>query len=404
MEAIAFVRQALPRRALFGALLVSAVVAVSCSDDEPTVSETAPTSVVSSASTEPPPSTSTEPITTIAPSTIAPSRKWTLLAGGDVLMDRTEAQGIDPFTLLDPPLDSADLALVNVEMAISDRGLPVDKTFVFRAPLSAAARMAAGGVDVASLANDHAKDYGPDALIDTVEWLEAAGVVAVGAGATIDDAYGHRVLTTDSGVTVAFVAASLIVPPNFAASSTTSGIASAHPPDRSRVLDSVRAAAEEADVVIATVHWGIERDTCPSLEQQLLAQELLAAGADAVIGHHPQVLQPVELRDGRLVAYSLGNFVWHPRAEHTGETGVLRIDFDGSEIVDWSFHPHLLGPNGAPAPTASGTRHDRIRDVIAGDCARHDPPPPDYSTTTTAPDDATGTTLPPPTGTAGIEG
>ena len=400
MEAISFVRQALPRRALFGALLVSAVLAASCSDEEPTGLETAPTSVIASASTAPPrptSSTSALPTSTIAPSTVAPSRQWTLLAGGDVLMDRTEAQGIDPFTLLDPPLDSADLALVNVEMAISDRGLPVDKLFVFRAPLSAAARIAAGGVDVANLANNHAKDYGPDALIDTVGWLEAAGVVSVGAGATVEDAYRHRVLTTDSGVTVAFVGASLIVPPNFAASSTAPGIASAHPPNRSRVLDSVRAAADDADAVIATVHWGVERDTCPSPEQQLLAQELLAAGADAVIGHHPHVLQPVELGDGTLVAYSLGNFVWHPRAEHTGETGVLQIDFDGSEVVDWSFHPHLLGPNGAPAPTASGARHDRIRDVIAGDCARHDPPPPDYTTTTT-------TTLPPPTGTAGIDG
>lgn len=384
-----------------GSLLVSAVLAAACSDAEPAPQEPAPTSVISAPSTTAPPTVSADTTTTAATTSTLPSREWTLLAGGDVLMDRTESQGIDPFTLLDPPLDSADLALVNVEMAISDRGLPVDKTFVFRAPLSAAARLAASGVDVANLANNHAKDYGPDALIDTVEWLEAAGVVAVGAGATIDDAYRYRVLTTENGVRVAFVGASLVVPPNFAASPTAPGIASAHPPDRSRVLDSVRAAAEDADAVIVTVHWGIERDTCPSPEQESLALELLAAGADAVIGHHPHVLQPVrESGDGTLVAYSLGNFVWHPRVEQTGETGVLQIDFFGSEVVDWSFHPHLLGPNGAPAPTATGARHDRIRDVIAGDCARHDPPPAVYPTTTTSPTDTTSTTtLPPPPGT-----
>ena len=325
-------------------------------------------------------------------------------------MDRTEPRGIDPFALLDPSLDAADFASVNVEMAISNRGLPVDKQFVFRASLSAAARIAAGGVDVANLANNHARDYGSDALVDTVEWLEAAGVVTVGAGENLEEAHRHRVLVTEGGVKVAFVGASLIVPAGFGARSASAGIASAHLSERARVLDSVRAASVEADAVIVNVHWGIERDTCPSEQQELLARELLAAGADVVIGHHPHVLQPVEFVDGKLVAYSLGNFVWHPRDEQPGETGVLQVDFDGGEITDWSFHPHLLNGSGVPAPADSGGRVDRIRDVIGGDCARHDPPPPAYATTTvpaestTTTTTTTTTTLPAPTGTAGLAG
>ena len=333
------------------------------------------------------------------------------MAGGDVLMDRTEPRGIDPFALLDPSLDAADFASVNVEMAISNRGLPVDKQFVFRAPLSAAAGIAAGGVDVANLANNHARDYGSDALVDTVEWLEAAGVVTVGAGENLEAAHRHRVLVTEGGVKVAFVGASLIVPAGFGARSASAGIASAHLPERARVLDSVREAADEADAVIVNVHWGIERDTCPSEEQELLARELLAAGADVVVGHHPHVLQPIEFADGKLVAYSLGNFVWHPRTGQSGETVVLQVDFDGGEITGWSFHPHLLQDgSGVPAPADSGARVDRIRDIIGGDCARHDPPPPDYATTTvpeestTTTTTTTTTTLPPPTGTAGMEG
>ncbi len=334
--------------------------------------------------------------TSLDTTTTEPDRSWRLLAGGDVLMTRTEPAGIDPFALLDPPLGSADFSLVNVEMAISDRGEPHWKEFVFRAPPSAAERIAAGGVSVANLANNHANDYGPDALTDTIDLLEAAGVTTIGAGRDADEAYQYRLLSTGNGVRVAFVGASMIVPAMFAAGATTPGIASAHSPARARVLDTVRAAAADADAVVVAVHWGIERDTCPSNDQRLLARQLLDAGADAVIGHHPHVLQPVELVGRKLVAYSLGNFVWHVRSGILGETGVLQIDFDGDGVVTWEFHPHVLDADGAPAPIDSGERVERIRDIISGSCAPHDPPPPERTSTTTT------TTLPPPTGTAGV--
>ena len=335
----------------------------------------------------------TTPITTVQSTTTTEStRTWTLLAGGDVLMERSERLGLDPFQSIEPGLRSADLSVVNVEMAISDRGTPQDKTYVFRAPPSAARRIAAGGVRVANLANNHAMDYGGDALADTIDLLEGAGVATIGAGRDIDEAYRYRILTTDRGVSVAFVGASHVVPANFAAGSSTPGVASAHPPDLARVLDTVRAAVAAADAVVAIVHWGIERDPCPDDAQRLLARQLLDAGADAVIGHHPHVLQPVVFTGEKLVAFSLGNFIWEPRQHMSGETGVLQIDFEGDRVVDWAFHPHLLDGDGVPVPADSGPRVDRIRDIIdEGDCGPHRPPP----TSTT-------TSLPPPTGTAGI--
>ncbi|WP_428120632.1 CapA family protein [Candidatus Poriferisodalis sp.] len=309
----------------------------------------------------------------VAPTT-EPDPSWTLLAGGDVLMDRSEAAGIDPFAGIVPPLAEADIAVINVEMAISDRGEPAaDKQYVFRALPAAAARIAMAGVDVANLANNHAKDYGADALIDTIEMLESEGVIALGAGATSPDAYRHRIIEVRPGIRVAFVGASMVVPLGFPAGESRPGIASAY--QRDRVLANVRVAAWEADVVIAVVHWGIERMTCPDGRQRDLAFELLHNGADAVIGHHPHVLQPVVFDDGKLIAYSLGNFIWHYRSGITGETGVLQIDFDGAEIVGWSFHPHLLDSNGAPVPATEGARVDRLTDIVSGDCARHQPPP-----------------------------
>ena len=320
-----------------------------------------------------------------APPTTVPERTWTLLAGGDVLMDRTEAAGVDPFAGIVPALSSADIAVVNVEMAISERGEPLaDKEFTFRAPPSAATRIAAAGVDVANLANNHAADYGAEALLDTVELLEAEGVIALGAGATSPDAYRHRIIEVRPGVRVAFVGASMVVPLGFGATQTSPGIASAH--QQERVLANVRIAAGEADMVITVVHWGVERMTCPDGRQRDFALQLLRNGADAVIGQHPHVLQPVVLDDGKLVAYSLGNFVWHSRSGITGDTGVLQIDFDGTEIVGWWFYPHLLDINGAPVPAVDGARIDRIIDIVSGNCARHQPPP-----TTDAPVPATDT-------------
>ena len=382
--------------ALRGSALVAAVLMASACTGGPALR-----SSEGASPTLPPPSTTawepapTSAVTTLVDTTTTePDRAWTLLAGGDVLMTRTEPAGVDPFASLEPRLGSSDFSLVNVEMAISDRGSPHWKEFVFRAPPSAAERIAAGGVSVANLANNHANDYGPDALVDTVERLEAAGVATIGAGRDADEAYQYLLLSTETGVRVAFVGASMIVPSSFAASAGTPGIASAHSPARARVLDTVRAAAAEADVVVVAIHWGIERDTCPSNDQRLLARQLLDAGADAVIGHHPHVLQPVEKVGSKLVAYSLGNFVWHARSGILGETGVLQIDFDGDEVVSWEFHPHLLDDNGAPVPADSGERVERIRDIVSGNCAPHDPPPPVRTTTTT--------TLPPPTGTAGV--
>ena len=314
------------------------------------------------------------PLTLVETTATTTLTEWTLLAAGDVLMNRTEPAGIDPFEGIEPPLASGDVAVVNVEMAISDRGTPVGKLFTFRAPSSAAQRIADAGIDVANLANNHAKDYGPEALKDTIASLEAAGVVALGAGVNDAEAFRHRVLEINEAVKVAFVGVSRIVPWSFPAGPDSPGIASDE--ELERVLESVRLAAVEADVVIAVVHWGIEVATCPSADQRAFAQILLDAGADAVIGHHPHVLQAIEFVDGKLVAYSLGNFVWHPRWSITGETGVLQIDFVGDRIADWKFHPHLLDENGAPRPAEGGWRVDRLYDLIEGDCERHMGTPP----------------------------
>lgn len=354
---------------------------------------TAPTTTAAPTTSVP---TSTTTSTTMATTTTEPPPvEWNLVAGGDVLMDRTAPAGIDPFAGLVPSLASADLALVNVEMAISNRGSAVPgKQFTFRAPPVAAQIIADAGIDMATLANNHARDFGPDALLDTVDLLEATGVSTIGAGASATDAFTPGVLTVGppgQEITVAFVGASLVMPGGFAATSSRAGVADGN--DRDRVLANVRVAAESYDVIVATLHWGTERDTCPRSTHVDFAQRLLDAGATAVIGHHPHVLQPVVFEDGKVVAYSLGNFAWHPRNTITGDTGLLDLSFVGTELVDVVVHPHVLDSNGAPVPISEGSRFDRINDIVSGDCEKHDPPPVTSPPSTTAPD-TTSTSTP----------
>ncbi len=324
---------------------------------------------------DPAPTTAPETPTYNATTTTLKKRPWTLLAGGDVLLDLTEPEGVDPFTKVEPSLSSADVAIVNLEMAITERGEPYDKEFVFRAPGSAALTLAGAGIDVVSLANNHILDFGSVGLEDTISVLDEVGILRPGAGANNAEAYAPRVLVLDNEIRVAFVSASAIIPGGFSAGAERPGIADAKwaiP----RVLAAVRAAASGNDVVVVSIHWGVERATCPSQDQRGLAQQLIEAGANLILGHHPHVLQPIETFDRTVIAYSLGNFAWHPRYGITGDTGVLEIFFDGPIVEGYQFHPHILDYLGGAMPVDSGDRYDRIIDIVEGRCEAHSPEPP----------------------------
>jgi len=311
------------------------------------------------------PSTTTPPPTTTT-STPAPLA-WTLYAGGDVLMDRSEPAGRDPFVKLVPALAEADVALVNVEMVIAEGGAAEDgKEFVFRAPPSAATTLASSGVDVANLGNNHSRDFGPDALEEMIGLLRGAGVQTVGAGTDAAGALAPAVfrLGTDAApVSVAILGASANVPAGWMAGAQP-GIATTR---GDALIEAVVAARREHDVVIVTVHWGDENAPCPNDAQVTIGDALIAAGASAVIGHHPHVLQPIVERGGGLIAYSLGNFAWHSRSGPQGDTGLLELRFLGADLDGFTFHPHVLDANGDPEP-AGLEPTGRIEAAISPNC------------------------------------
>jgi poly-gamma-glutamate capsule biosynthesis protein CapA/YwtB (metallophosphatase superfamily) len=222
---------------------------------------------------------------------------------------------------------------------VSTRGAPVPKQFNFRgspAALEAMARFA--GFDVLNLANNHTGDYGTQALLDTVTHVRRFGMKAVGAGGSLASAAEPRVVTR-LGLRIAFVGFSNILPAAFFAGPNKAGTQAATP---ELIANGVRRAKRRADVVVATFHWGVERSTVEDPRQVAFAQTALAAGADAVIGAHPHVLQPIRRVGRRLVAYSLGNFVFGAASPGTTRTGILRVKLSARGVEGHRLQPATI--------------------------------------------------------------
>jgi poly-gamma-glutamate capsule biosynthesis protein CapA/YwtB (metallophosphatase superfamily) len=227
-----------------------------------------------------------------------------------------------PWTGVRRELRRPDIALGNLECAVSTRGAPVPKQFNFRGRPAALRAMASyAGFDVLNLANNHAGDYGSTALLDTVRYVRRFGMTPVGAGGSLASAARPRVVER-LGLRVAFVGFSDILPASFFAGPNSPGTQAATLPNIRR---SIRAARRRADVVLATFHWGVERATRENRRQRAFASAALNAGASGVIGAHPHVLQPIRRRGRKIVAYSLGNFVFGAASPVTTSTGILRL-------------------------------------------------------------------------------
>lgn len=235
-----------------------------------------------------------------------------------------------PFAYVLPVLRGADLVVGNLECPLSDRGTAVaGKTFTLRAVPATADMLSAAGIRVVTLANNHMMDFGPSALKDTLSVLSERGILYTGAGMDIDDARTPAILTIGDK-TVAFLSYSLTFPVEFYASRGRPGTA---PGYKSFVRSDIERVRPRADLVIVSFHWGAELMTTAKDYQQELGRLAIDWGADLVLGHHPHVLQELELYRGRLIAYSLGNFVFGSESERTNYSIILLCTFKGKSLV-----------------------------------------------------------------------
>jgi poly-gamma-glutamate capsule biosynthesis protein CapA/YwtB (metallophosphatase superfamily) len=307
--------------------------------------------------------------TAAAPTTTPPAARITLAFAGDVhFAGRTATRlAADPATALGEAataLRAADLTMVNLETAITERGAPEAKEFHFRAPATAFTALRAAGVDVATMANNHAADYGGAGLDDTLTAIRTTRFPTIGIGADATQAYAPYYVTV-RGHRVALIAASQIRDHTLAAwtaGPSSPGIASAYD---DRLVDAVHDARDHAEIVVVYLHWGVEGQGCPSGDQRAVAARLAAAGADAVVGTHAHLLLGAGYLDRTYVAYGLGNYLWWRDGAFSDDTGVLRLTFAGRRVVGAVLAPARIDGRGVPVP-ATGAAATRIAAKWAG--------------------------------------
>jgi poly-gamma-glutamate synthesis protein (capsule biosynthesis protein) len=247
----------------------------------------------------------------------------TMLFSGDVtLSDNYERQyGHDPsyaFAKLDK-YRQVDLAMVNLENPLTRSTLrQPGKRFAFKADPKMVDVLKQGGVDIVTLANNHTMDYQEPGLIETLEVLDDAGIMRVGAGRNLDEARRPKIVDV-KGQRIAFLG---YYGEEYAATATKAGVNTI---DETRIAEDIRAIRDQVDWIIVNYHWGQELATHPAEWQRTLARFTIDQGADVIVGHHPHVLQGTELYKGRPIAYSLGNFIFGGNSRSNYDTAILKV-------------------------------------------------------------------------------
>ncbi len=273
----------------------------------------------------------------------------TLLFAGDILFDpnysvmaKVLQNGGDIGNGIAPDLigemQSADIMMLNNEFAYSDRGAPTpEKQFTFRARPDSVAYLTDMGVDIVSLANNHAYDYGEQALLDSLQILQAEGIPYVGAGVNEQEA-SAPVYFIINDMKIAFISATQIErldnPDTKGATETSPGVFRCF--NGEKLMQTVAQAKEESDFVVVYIHWGTENQEETDWLQNKQAPELVEAGADLIIGDHPHILQRIEIIDGVPVIYSLGNFWFNSKPL---DTGMVKVTISEEGLQSFQFIP-----------------------------------------------------------------
>ncbi|MBB2903589.1 poly-gamma-glutamate synthesis protein (capsule biosynthesis protein) [Kineococcus radiotolerans] len=292
----------------------------------------------------------------------------TVAVAGDVHFEGSSAAALQPDGLrsVTPVLSAADLSIVNLETAVTERGQPAAKQYTFRAPPAALTALRSAGVDVVGMANNHSLDYGTNGLADTLAAGRAAKLPLIGIGQDAEQAFQPHVVDI-RGHRVAVLAATQVLDSSLAQQWTAAkghpGVAAVQDVTGQKLLLlAVKTAAEQADSVIVLMHWGQERNPCPLPRQESLAEDLISAGADAVVGSHAHV----QLGNGWLttggregfVDYGLGNFVFYARGGAAAQSGVLTLTLPATGGVSSAAWQPARIQGGVPQPL-SGVDSDK---------------------------------------------
>ena len=234
----------------------------------------------------------------------------TLLFAGDIVLDgqagKRIAEGGDPFAGVQKIFAQADLRIANLECVVATGGDAVDKNFTFRAHPKTIPVLRKH-IDAISIANNHSGDFGPRAFSEMLELLKQQQLPYFGGGHNLKEAHAPLIIEKH-GYRIALLGYNEFMPRSFEATHDKAGTAWS---EDEHVVADIKAARQihRADFVIPFMHWGWENEMKAGPRQRELARKMIDAGADAVIGGHPHVIQDTEEYKGKPIIYSLGNFM-----------------------------------------------------------------------------------------------
>jgi poly-gamma-glutamate synthesis protein (capsule biosynthesis protein) len=278
--------------------------------------------------------------------------------GGDVhfagVVGNSLAQ--DPSTALGTNIPQlfrgTQLRMVNLETVVTDGTCPEpqNKPYLFDAPASAVTALKSAQITLVTEANDHGEDCGPQGLSQNLSIAAQDGYPIIGIGNNAAQAFAPYRATID-GQRIAIIAATQLIAdnlvPTWTATATTGGVASAIDP--TELVREVQQARRSADTVIVYVHWGTETQSCPNPQQEPLADELVKAGADIVIGTDAHVLSGGGYLGSAYVDYGLGNLAFYDDTAPETSSGSLIVTATGRHIASVTFRPATI-VGGLPQP------------------------------------------------------
>lgn len=290
----------------------------------------------------------------------------TIAFAGDMIMEGSIEEAMNkhganyPFLQVQDELQKADYAIVNLETAVTKRGTAYSKEYHFRTGPQSLQGLKQAGFNMVSLANNHAKDYGEEGLLDTFDYLDEAGLDYVGAGKNSDQAYAAK-FTEIKDKQIAILGFSRVLPNvSWYAGPSKPGIASGYQLERMvQIISEVKA---DADFVFVYMHWGVERNSTPEAYQKSDARAMIDAGADGIFGSHAHVIQGLDFYNEKPIAYSLGNFLFPDYVQGlTAESCLLTVVIDGDEI-SMKYTPYEITNNQVATLTAVD-QYNRIQSL-----------------------------------------
>jgi poly-gamma-glutamate capsule biosynthesis protein CapA/YwtB (metallophosphatase superfamily) len=215
-----------------------------------------------------------------------------------------------------------DAMIVNLENAVTRSADSVDKEFVFKMRPELLPQLVRAGVSIVNCANNHSADFGTEGILETINFLDSAGIKHIGIGKNLAQARKPAILIKN-GIKIGFLGYGGVK--DFIAARNIPGTSS-----RSEwlILDDIRRLRPLVDFVVVNLHWGTELAEEPDSGQISLAHKIIDSGADLIVGHHPHVLQGIEKYDGKIIIYSLGNFIFGGNINSmNSESAVVRARF-----------------------------------------------------------------------------